>query len=62
MTAPDPLREDEVIEVAKAIYGGGAAVSDEDWSRPPAKSWYRDEGRFAARAAILRLDEMRKPS
>lgn len=53
MTAPDPLREDEVEAVARAIAEAEGNASDSGvW---PKWSDYRDH----ARAAILRLDEVR---
>lgn len=45
-----------VERVAKAIYAGGDHISDEDWQTPPARSWYENEGKFAARAAIEAME------
>ena len=54
MTAPDPLREDEVVrQVARAIYEDCHGWFDERLVIGP------DDLEDTARAAILRLDQVR---
>ncbi len=63
MTAPDPLREDEVEALARAMCDDDkarrhSAEYAQSWAESPEGYW-RDHWRDKARAAILRLDEVR---
>lgn len=57
MTDPNPLREDEVEAVAACLHG---AVDDRAWSDSRIDMLSREEWRYLARAAILRLDQVRE--
>lgn len=59
MTAPDPLREDEVMQVGEAIIMAQPAHHARDWQLNPIYEAERLAGATLARAAILRLDQVR---
>jgi hypothetical protein len=58
MTAPDPLREDEVEAVAEELWRVSAEPEHGD-SFDGVGAW-RENFRIHARAAILRLDQVRE--